>query len=131
MLAGDTPVLVHNCNGATLNLKYKDSWTAEQRVAADAKVAALNSADRLVVTKVQRSASAADVWRANGRQTIPGADIDHKIDLQLGGADHIDNMWLLDSSVNRSLGAQISAQLRGQGLKLGDTVWRVTISARC
>jgi hypothetical protein len=131
VLAGKTPVLVHNCNGATLDLKYKDSWTAEQRAAADAKVAAVNSADRLVVTEVRRSGSAADVWRANGRETVPGTDIDHKVDLQLGGADHIDNMWPLDSSVNRSLGAQISAQLRAQGLKAGDTVCSVTISARC
>ena len=33
-------------------------------------------------------------------------------DLQLGGADNLDNMAPLDSSVNRSLGAQINNQLR-------------------
>jgi Pretoxin HINT domain len=131
VIAGNTPVLVHNCDGPTLNLKYKDSWTADQRAAADAKVAALNSADHLTVTEVERSGSAADVWRANGRDTVPGSDIDHQIDLQLGGADHVDNMLPLDSSVNRSLGAQISAQLKSLGLKPGDVVCSITISARC
>jgi hypothetical protein len=39
-------------------------------------------------------------------------DVDHVIDLQLGGADEVANMGRLDVSVNRSLGAQIGTQLR-------------------
>jgi hypothetical protein len=132
VLAGTTPVLVHNCNGATLNLTYKPGWTAAQIAEADAKVAALNGAENLGVTTAKRgSTSAAEVWRRAGNAARDGADIDHKVDLQLGGADDIANMWPLDSSVNRSLGAQISAQIRSQGLQPGAVVCSVTIQARC
>lgn len=130
VLAGDTPILVHNCNGANLELTYKPDWTPEQIAAADAKVAALNDAQQLVVTKVNRSGSAADVWRRAGNNTVSGSDIDHKIDLQLGGADDVSNMWPLDSSVNRSLGSQISGQLKRQGLQPGDLVCSITITVR-
>lgn len=34
-------------------------------------------------------------------------DVDHIIELQLGGADELSNMEPLDRSVNRSLGSQI------------------------
>ncbi|MCH0561468.1 polymorphic toxin-type HINT domain-containing protein, partial [Streptomyces sp. MUM 16J] len=130
VLAGATPVLVHNCNGAKLELTYKPDWSPEQIAAADEKVAALNAAPQLIVTKVQRSGSAADVWRRAGNQTVPGTDIDHKIDLQLGGLDDVSNMWPLDSSVNRSLGSQISAQLKKQGLQPGALVCSISITVR-
>ncbi|MCS0637858.1 YnfC family lipoprotein [Streptomyces sp. LP05-1] len=130
VLAGATSVLVHNCNGANLELTYKPDWTPEQIAAADAKVAALNDAPQLVVTKVNRSGSAAEVWRRAGNNTVPGTDIDHKIDLQLGGADNVSNMWPLDSSVNRSLGPQISGQMKRQGLQPGDLVCSITITVR-
>lgn len=45
----------------------------------------------------------------NGFACCPGL----MIDLQLGGPDEIANMSPLDLSGNRSLGAQIGAQLRG------------------
>ncbi|MFG1621981.1 T6SS immunity protein Tdi1 domain-containing protein [Kribbella sp. NPDC049227] len=46
--------------------------------------------------------------------TVPSrADVDHTIDLQLRGLDDIANMSLLDLSTNRSLGSQITWQLRG------------------
>jgi Pretoxin HINT domain len=130
----DTPaadILVHNCNGATLHLTYKPGWTQDQIAAADAKVSALNDAAPLTVTAVERSGSAADAWRAAGKETVEGADIDHTVDLQLGGYDEIGNMSALDRSVNRSLGAQISAQIKQQGLRPGDTVCRITIGPRC
>jgi hypothetical protein len=41
----------------------------------------------------------------------PKCDIDHKIDLQLGGQDLEDNFWWLNRSVNRSLGPQVWAQI--------------------
>ncbi|OII65493.1 sugar-binding protein [Streptomyces sp. CC53] len=131
VLAGATPVLVHNCNGATLELKYKKSWDADQIAAADRKVAALNASDNLVVTKVERSGSAADMWRRAGNKTVDGSDIDHIIELQLGGADDVTNMTPLDSSVNRSIGSQIARQLKKQGLKPGDVVCQINISRRC
>jgi hypothetical protein len=61
VLAGAAPVLVHNCNGARLELTYKPGWSPEQIAATDEKVAALNSSPQLVVTKVKRSGSVADV----------------------------------------------------------------------
>ena len=39
-------------------------------------------------------------------------DVDHKEELQLGGKNDIDNMWLLDASANRSSGSRISKQIR-------------------
>lgn len=56
--------------------------------------------------------SAASVFRSAGGEVPPGMDVDHMIDLQLGGADTLTNMSPLDLSVNRSLGAQIAAQIR-------------------
>ncbi|WP_328876324.1 polymorphic toxin-type HINT domain-containing protein [Streptomyces sp. NBC_00287] len=134
VLAGTASVLVHNCNGATLELKYKEGWDDDQIAAADRKVAALNaagSAGKLVVTKVERSGSAADMWRRAGKKTVEGTDIDHIVELQLGGADDVKNMTPLDSSVNRSIGAQVSRQLKKLGLKPGDRVCKVNISKRC
>jgi hypothetical protein len=42
-----------------------------------------------------------------GRAFPPGYDVDHVIDLQLGGKYSLSNMLPLSSSVNHSLGAQI------------------------
>jgi len=101
-------------DGVSLTLNYKDGWSAAQRAAADAKVAALNDADNLVVTQVQRTGtSAGSRYRSAGGVVPRGSDVDHVIDLQLGGADDILNMNPLDMSVNRSLGAQIANQIRG------------------
>jgi hypothetical protein len=62
---------------------------------------------------VRRGTSSADVFRGEGGEIPPGMDVDHMIDLQLGGADKFSNMSPLDLSVNRSLGSQIGRQLRG------------------
>ena len=115
-------------SGVPLALKYKEGWTATQRAEADAKVAALNDAE-LFVTPVQRAGtSAASRYRSAGGVVPRGADVDHTIDLQLGGADDILNMNPLDASVNRSLGAQIAHQIRG--LPEGTRICSVTICAR-
>jgi hypothetical protein len=116
-------------DGVSLTLKYKDGWSAAQRAAADAKVAALNSADNLVVTQVQRAGtSAGSRYRSAGGVVPRGSDVDHVIDLQLGGADDILNMNPLDMSVNRSLGAQIGNQIRG--LEPGTRICSVSICSR-
>lgn len=68
----------------------------------------------LQVTSVQRAGtSAASRYRSAGGTIPRGEDVDHTIDLQLGGLDDIANMSPLDLSVNRSLGSQIMWQLRG------------------
>ncbi|WP_051115033.1 RHS repeat-associated core domain-containing protein [Actinokineospora enzanensis] len=127
VVTGSTSVLVHNCT--PIELKYKDGWTDEQIAQADAKVDALNNnPGGLVVTKPDRKTSAVRTWTKSGRKSQPGYDVDHTIDLQLGGADDVSNMQLLDTSVNRSLGSQISAQIKSNGLQPGDRVCSVTIS---
>jgi hypothetical protein len=46
----------------------------------------------LTVTQVERSGRAADIWRAAGKENAGGVDINHIVDLQLGGYDEIGNM---------------------------------------
>lgn len=58
-------------------------------------------------------------------QVPSGRDIDHMVDLQLGGSKTADNLWSLDSSVNRSLGAQVQQQIKN--LPPGTRINRVTI----
>lgn len=73
------------------------------------KLKALTEADT-VKTKVDRKGTSASsrYKSANGKNSVPvGYDVDHTIDLQLGGVDDVSNMNPLDMSVNRSLGAQI------------------------
>jgi len=115
--------------GTTLSLGYKAGWSAEQIAAADAKVAALDQAaqsGQLSVTAVERGGtSAASMWRAAGGEIPSAADIDHVIDLQLGGSDALSNLSPLDASVNRSLGAQIACQIRG--LAVGTSIVGVSI----
>nr|WP_285474977.1 RHS repeat-associated core domain-containing protein [Actinoplanes sp. NBRC 101535] len=131
VLAGSTPLLVHNCDGVQLEVTYKPEWTPAQRVAADAKVAALNSDGNLVVTAVKRSKSASSSWKRAGNTKPAGSDIDHTKDLQLGGVDDITNMNPLDLSVNRSLGSQIAKRIKQQGLQPGDRVCSIVIQERC
>ena len=112
-----------------MSLGYKAGWSAEQIAAADAKVAALDQAaqsGQLSVTAVERGGtSAASMWQAAGGETPSGADIDHVIDLQLGGSDALSNLNPLDANVNRSLGAQIACQIRGLGV--GTSIVSVSI----
>lgn len=72
--------------------------------------------------------SASSRYRQAGDTVPSGYDVDHVIDLQLGGADDILNMNPLDASVNRSLGSQI--QHRIKELPAGTRVNRVTITGR-
>lgn len=52
-----------------------------------------------------------EILKEGGGEDHSEYDIDHWIDLQLGGADEASNMHWLDRSVNRSLGAQIQQYL--------------------
>lgn len=108
-----------------LNLKYKDGWTDAQKAAADAKCQALCDANT-VVTQAQRSGtSASSRYKRAGNTVSPGNDVDHVVDLQLGGADSVSNMLPLNSSVNRSLGSQIHHQIKN--LPAGTVVDKVNI----
>ena len=99
-----------------LRLKYDPAWTAAQRKAADEKVKAIWEAGQrgeLKKTLSQRdSTSASSRYKKAGGSVPDGHDVDHTIELQLGGSDDLSNMKPLDIAVNRSIGRQIEAQLR-------------------
>ncbi len=115
-------------NGVDLRLFYNPRWTAEQRADADTKVAVLDRANTVVRKVAQRRSATARAFKKKFGDIPRGKDIDHKRDLQLGGEDTIDNMHILDYSVNRSIGAQI--QHRIKRLPLGAIINRVTIGDR-
>ena len=99
-------------DGLNLALKYKEGWTPEQIAEADAKVAKIDEAaqrgDAQVTKSPVRSTTSASRTYKNAGGLVPsGYDVDHVLDLQLGGEDSVSNMLPLNSSVNRSLGSQI------------------------
>lgn len=97
-----------------VELKYKEGWTAAQKAEADAKVKALTEANTVKTQPVRSGTAASSRYKsAYGETSVPnGYDVDHTIDLQLGGADDILNMNPLDLSVNRSLGVQIKNAIK-------------------
>ena len=114
---GGNRVWVHNANCKLIKnddgtydaeLSYKEDWTPEQRAEADAKCKALTEADtKKTNVEGKRKKSKTSKYRKDN--SIPSSqDVDHTIDLQLGGIDDATNMNGLDKSVNRSLGSQIN-----------------------
>ena len=111
--------------GVDVVLKNKAGWTDAQRAEAAAKVQSLKNSET-IVTPVQRAGtSAASRYRSAGNVVSAGNDADHIVDLQLGGADTVSNLWPLNSIVNRSLGAQIQQQIKN--LPIGTRVNNITI----
>jgi len=111
--------------GTKVILKMKEGWSSEQKAQALQKARALDNAagkGELSVTKnPDRSpTSASSRYQQAGGKVEAGKDVDHTHDLQLGGKDSPNNMAPLDSSVNRSLGAQVQQQTRTlpQGTKI-------------
>ena len=98
-----------------LSIHYGKDWTPEQRQAAVEKVKAYYEAAKqgnLRKAQPERSSfSAADRYKRAGLPVPDGADVDHTIDLQLGGIDDVSNMKPLDPTVNRSLGKQVDLQI--------------------
>jgi hypothetical protein len=121
-------VLAAERGGVDLALKYKSGWSAAQRTDALTKAQMLTEADTVVLQTARASTSAASRYRSSGGTIPPGSDVDHIIDLQLGGSDTVRNMLPLNSSVNRSLGAQIQLQIKN--LPPGTRINRVTIGDR-
>lgn len=110
-------------------IKMKKGWTAEQVQAMITKIAQVNERNPVVaaVEKQRRNPTATRLWELAGRERQAGMDIDHILDLRLGGSNTIDNLQLLDRSVNRSFGAQIGNALRHANIA-EDTPVRITIS---
>ncbi|MDX8534290.1 hypothetical protein RFM41_24510 [Mesorhizobium sp. VK25A] len=114
--------------GQDLHLTYMSHWTAAQRAAADLKVKILTEAATVVSHAVRAGKSARKIFE-DASVLIPfGSDIDHMIDLQLGGLHELSNFMPLDASVNRSLGAQIWHQIKD--LPIGTVINKVTIGER-
>jgi hypothetical protein len=101
--------------GVQIRLKYKSSWGPSERAYADMKIQQLNdaaTAQGLVSTDAVRAGkSARAIYKAAGNQIPDDFDVDHIIDLQLGGSNSVGNLQGLPLSVNRSLGPQIMRQL--------------------
>jgi len=114
--------------GVDLSLTYKPGWSAAKRTEADVKVQILNDGETVVTQSTRSGTSAASRYRSAGNQIPAGSDVDHAIDLQLGGSDTVSNMWPLNSSVNRSLGAQIQQQIKN--IPPGTVINKVTIGDR-
>ncbi|MDX8468908.1 hypothetical protein RFM26_24675 [Mesorhizobium sp. VK23B] len=82
-----------------------------------------------VVSHAVRAGKSARKIFEDASLLIPlGSDIDHMIDLQLGGLHDLSNFMPLDASVNRSLGAQIWHQIKD--LPIGTVINKVTIGER-
>lgn len=109
-------------------LKRKDIWDEIQMSQATRKARDLSRAGTVKTTAGKRNGSAADAFKKEyGKDSVPaGYDVDHVIDLQLGGgADHVSNMRPLDASVNRSMGAQIHYLIKDlpEGTKIGNVIF--------
>lgn len=113
-------------------MKAKEGWSAAQKAQAAEKASELNKLaqeGKLAVTAPKRSAtSASRRYKAAGKEVEKGQDVDHVHDLQLGGADSVNNMKPLDHSVNRSFGAQVGNQV--QGKSIGTKICSVKYSCR-
>ncbi|MER9306599.1 hypothetical protein [Mesorhizobium sp. M0496] len=114
--------------GHDLHLYYMPKWDAAQRAAADLKVKILTEADTVVSRAVRLFRSARKKFIAAGNHLPAGSHVDHRVDLQLGGGDILENMGPLDPSVNTSLGSQIRQQTKL--LPYGTKINKVTIGDR-
>jgi RHS repeat-associated protein len=113
-----------------ITVECKSTWNAAQMADALVKLKAYKGAARrgqLIVTHGPRPASAGAAQAAfrKAKNLGSGMDADHIIELVLGGA--VDALQGIDSSVNRSFGAQIGNALRK--LKNGTKI--IVGSVRC
>ncbi|MFW8744975.1 HNH endonuclease signature motif containing protein, partial [Mesorhizobium japonicum] len=105
--------------------KLKRGWSPEQVDAMIQKIGQVNDRNP-VVTSVDQEARNPNPRRLYealfGKGSAAGQDVDHILDLRLGGQNTPENLQLLDPSVNRSFGAQISNEIRRLGLGEGTEV---------
>lgn len=94
-----------------LFLKYKQEWTKNQRCDAKNKCDVLSVAETIVTKAITRDKKKPTTYR-NNNNLKKDQDVDHMVDLQLWGKDTFDNIWPLDSSVNRSLWKQIQDKIK-------------------
>ena len=97
-----------------IGLKRGRGWDEQQNAAADEKLRYLTEGITIKTIVENRKHNVREFFRrAAGLVSIDSnMDVDHKIDLQLGGTNELSNLWLLDKHINRSLGKQVELQIR-------------------
>ena len=108
-----------------ISLKYKPGWSDAQRAAARRKIEALTNGET-VVTKVTRKDQALVKRYRRLLGLDKNVDVDHIIDLQLGGGSSFSNLMALDRSVNRSIGSQIHHKIKN--LEPGTVIVKFSIT---
>ena len=98
--------------GVNLVLKFKKGWSEKQKAEAVKKAKSLTDAETFVVKNPTRKAGLRNRYEKAGGKLDDNQDADHIIELQLGGADELNNVQGLDSSVNRSFGSQIKNAIK-------------------
>lgn len=107
---GDSTQNANAAKPVGVKLKFMEKWTQEQREQAVMKVKQLSEIETVKTDVVRPNKSSRKEYvEVYGKDSIPeNYDVDHIVDIQLGGdPNSIDNLQVLDRSVNRSLGAQI------------------------
>ena len=110
----DTTEVIRYNEPIDIGLKRNRTWNSIQNVLGDEKLQHLSEGKTIKTQVLSRDKSLRKKFiRSFGDNSIPaGYDLDHKVDLQLGGLDTIENAWPLEKSVNRSLGKQIERAIR-------------------
>jgi len=128
-------IATNSPQGKELVLTFKPGWNAAQRTAAIKKVQMLDDLakqGKLIKTRPLAIDRAINVRKtlgdSIGKINLKGFDVDHIHELQLGGKSILKNLWTLDPSVNRSIGAQIKNLISADNY--GDVYSSVTIVER-
>lgn len=79
--------------GVNLSLKYKAGWGLAQRAEAGAKVQILNNSATVVRQTQRGGTSARTMFMKAGGDVPVGSDVDHMVDLQLGGSHGCNAAW--------------------------------------
>jgi len=120
--------------GPKLQLKCDPNWNACQQYAAKLKADNINKAAK------KKQLKRTDPCRTNQRDYYerkcadpdnPGSthDIDHMLELQLGGMDKCcSNLWEMPRGPNRSMGSQIKSQMNALKIKVDGCVGGVKIT---
>jgi len=118
--------LVANADGSyDVVFRYNKNWDEFRRLNADAKAEGLTDAGVSMPERAtprdpsntarwarENPVSDPSSWHATEFRDGYSFDVDHLRDLQVGGDDASNNMWWLESRVNRSEGAQLAGALR-------------------
>lgn len=100
-----------------IEIKMKDGWSEFQQTQMEQKMQQFNAAvgdnGFSQTPPVPRDPAVRQLFLDTlGMDRVPpGVHVDHTRDLQAGGTDSIDNMGLLDGSVNTSFGSQLNARM--------------------